>query len=112
VNHVTQLRPRKRIDSVKRTDIKGKTMKNSYYAIIVLTIFAVVLYNNNSKLKALNDFFRSQKKIIEIEKQLDRIDNKLDVEIEKRKELERKRKVNSETIDSDINSLVSFFNNR
>ncbi len=87
-------------------------MKNSYYAIIVLTIFAVVLYNNNSKLKALNDFFRSQKKIIEIEKQLDRIDNKLDVEIEKRKELERKRKVNSETIDSDINSLVSFFNNR
>lgn len=87
-------------------------MKNSYYAIIVLTIIAVVLYNSNSKLKALNDFFKSQKKIVEIEKQLDRLDNKLDNEIEKRKELENKRKANSETIDSDINSLVKFFNER
>lgn len=87
-------------------------MKNSYYAIIVLTVIGVVLYNNNSKLKALNEFFKSQKKIIEIEKQLDRLDNKLDNEIEYRKEIEAKRKKNSETIDRDINSLVKFFNER
>lgn len=87
-------------------------MNRDIFAIIALTVICALLYNYNSKLSAMNSFLKSQKPIIEIEKQLDRLDNKLDQEIERQKEIERKRKQNAQTIDSDINSLVDFFNKR